>query len=1361
MGLVFGQTNHDNEPWAVPFARDTSRSVAAAKAVSAPDGADAIVLLDEQHYSIDPQGRTTATLRKVYRVLTTNGVEDWSSVEQEYAPWYQRRPELRARVLTADGASHWLDPKTASESPAQEFGSSVYSDRRVLRAPLPAVASGSLVEFEIVVKENSPLFEAGAVHRISIWDSTPTNRVHLVVDAAAGSSFKYSSQLIPENTIRRSETKSGLRVECDWGPIPTRKQWESSLPFDVASQPVFEFSTGRSWQEVAARYSTVVDGRIGTAGAGIALDSPKSGETALAIATRLTALLHKQVRYTGLELADAAIIPATPADVMARRYGDCKDKATLLVSMLRASGLKASVALLSSGTGLDVNPELPGLGQFNHAIVFVEGPQPLWIDATAQYTRVGELPIPDQGRLALIATASSAGLLKTPESKPSENRTIHRVEIRLPEFGRSVITETIEGYGSAESELRARYGDAEASKVKETLEAQVKQVYLTEKLDECSTTRGDDFGESFRLKVTANSAGRGATEEDQAAAGLFSHFVFTSLPYEFSPVRAAGSDSEKEVARVHDFILPHAYQSEYHYRITYPANLRLKSLPPNESLKLGPATFSSTYKNEAAGSVEAVYTFDTGSRRLTRAEYNAMRTELRRIWKEAPVVIQFASATSDALALGKEAEAFRLARDYAAAIPTSAVAQAKLARVLVAVGAGQAAIAAGRKAVELDAKSSHAWQALGWAYQHDSFGRRFRGDWKPAAAEEAYRKAIEATEDRLVPQIDLAIVLEHNADGERYGPGARVAEAVELYTTALKKGPNAVIQQNLVIALIQSGKYQDAEAEIKSLPSGGLKPTLTIMQAALARGADRAILDAQNDLPDPAGRSGALANAAASLSLLRRYDLALDLLKAARRINSSSDIETRLAATARLKRYDENRYPQDDPRSVVWRFYLKLFAGRTELAEIRPLLSKVEVFGPDSDRTQLELLRVLAALRGRFGSLGFSREGVTDLVMSSLDFEKQGDDTLGYRVSGSAASNPLPSAYVVREDGQYRILATASSLENVGRLVLNLVKANDLDTARRWLDLTITGQFTAAGQTPSGRITEVLVRGPKNRDLPAARFLWAGVKGQGRDASSIRLTAASLIGTYSASDEAIGLLRQARALAKDSLDRGNIDLALCQAYTRSGKWPELLKCAKDLTTSYPVADKSFYFVVQARAALHQWAELETDAATVLKKSPDDSAALRAAVLATLRMGTPDKAQAYVEKLRKLEFSTAEDHFSIAWSSLLSGKPDPQAIELVQKDVTPGDIQPDNGYVLGFLQLQADRVDEARRSLTGALEVEDWNQLDARPWILQGKLQREYGNAETSESAFVEARKRGVRSDDLGWVMTLIPSGRRP
>ena len=87
--------------------------------------------------------------------------------------------------------------------------------------------------------------------------------------------------------------------------------------------------------------------------------------------------LHREVRYTGVEFGAARLIPEFPSETLRRRFGDCKDKSTLLVAALRASGIEAYLALLSAGDDQDVSPDLPGLGMFDHAIVYVPGAEPI------------------------------------------------------------------------------------------------------------------------------------------------------------------------------------------------------------------------------------------------------------------------------------------------------------------------------------------------------------------------------------------------------------------------------------------------------------------------------------------------------------------------------------------------------------------------------------------------------------------------------------------------------------------------------------------------------------------------------------------------------------------------------------------------------------------------------------------------------------------------------------------------------------------------------------------------------------------------------------------------------------------------
>jgi len=145
------------EPWDAPFAGDPRAILEAAKLIPVPDEQMAIVLLEQHRYVIDENGPNNFKVRKVLPDCNRReGTEEWSSIEQEYQPWHESKPEMRARVIGADGTVHWLDGKTIADSPANEYDQNIFSDRRVVRAPLPAVGVGTIVEYEIVTRETAP-----------------------------------------------------------------------------------------------------------------------------------------------------------------------------------------------------------------------------------------------------------------------------------------------------------------------------------------------------------------------------------------------------------------------------------------------------------------------------------------------------------------------------------------------------------------------------------------------------------------------------------------------------------------------------------------------------------------------------------------------------------------------------------------------------------------------------------------------------------------------------------------------------------------------------------------------------------------------------------------------------------------------------------------------------------------------------------------------------------------------------------------------------------------------------------------------------------------------------------------------------
>ncbi|MGO4222966.1 DUF3857 domain-containing transglutaminase family protein [Lysobacter sp. TAF61] len=93
--------------------------------------------------------------------------------------------------------------------------------------------------------------------------------------------------------------------------------------------------------------------------------------------------VQEQVRYFGVEMGENSHRPSPPADTWTRRYGDCKDKAYLLVTVLERLGIDASPALVSTTRGRRIADLTPAASLFNHVIVRARvGADVLWIDPT-------------------------------------------------------------------------------------------------------------------------------------------------------------------------------------------------------------------------------------------------------------------------------------------------------------------------------------------------------------------------------------------------------------------------------------------------------------------------------------------------------------------------------------------------------------------------------------------------------------------------------------------------------------------------------------------------------------------------------------------------------------------------------------------------------------------------------------------------------------------------------------------------------------------------------------------------------------------------------------------------------------------
>ena len=675
-----------DHPEAAHFSADPAALYHTASQVTPPADADVLVLEDEDTFVFDAEGRAIHTHYLLYKVLTQRGADGWSDLSFSWEPWHEERPTLRARVITPDNAIHALDASTITDAPAKENEDNVFSDRRDMRGPLPAIAPGSVVEEEETSKEIAPFFGAGSLKRIYFGRFAPVHHTLLVLDAPSKLPLRYNLQSLPDLQPQRTESDGRVRIIFDQGPLDALDAAEAYLPSDVPAYPSVFFSTGSSWQLLATEYAKIVDRQIAAADLKSLVARLVAGKNSRD--EKIAAILQyldREVRYTGVEFGDAAIVPRSPNETLTRKYGDCKDKAALLVAMLRAASIPSDIALLNAGQRQDVSPDLPGMGMFDHAIVYVPGPTALWIDATDEYARPGELPISDQERLALVANPATTVLIRTSATSSADNSLVEKREVFLAENGPARIVETSQPHGSIESSYRRSYADKKSKHARDELTDYVKAQYLAEKLDRFDGSDPADLSHQFELVLESDKARRGLTDLNSAVAAIRFDTLFDRLPSELQqreneddPKADAGKKPKKK--RTADYQLNDAFVTEWQYHIVPPAGFKPKPLPKNASLSLGPATLTEDFFFAKDGSVDATIRFDSVKRRMTVSEATEMRNQVAQLRAGDPSLSILSLSVQHSLAKAKFAKPCSLIGTSSRFIPTKQSTISKLPR---------------------------------------------------------------------------------------------------------------------------------------------------------------------------------------------------------------------------------------------------------------------------------------------------------------------------------------------------------------------------------------------------------------------------------------------------------------------------------------------------------------------------------------------------------------------------------------------------------------------------------------------------------------------------------------------------------
>jgi len=1302
-------------PWeAGAFVADPAAMIQAASQIDAGSGEGGVILLFfEARSSYDENGRATRVRRSVYRILNAGADAHWSEIDEHWSPWYQERPQLRARVVTPDGAVHALDPATETEAAvAQE--PELFEDSRILRAPLPAASPGAIVEREVTTRDKAPFFDRGTVELQLIRGWVPTRHARLVLEAPAGLPLRYVVRGLPENGLQEEMVDGRRRLTFEYRNLSPYTDVEPGLPPDVRWLSYVAYSTAASWNEVARRYSEIVEATIREAAASPELQKLMRAAGVPAASQRetidrLLARLGTEVRYTGVELGAGTIIPRSPAETLRRKFGDCKDKAVLLAALLRALNIPAQVALLNAGEDeQDVEESLPGLGAFNHVIVVVPGTPELWIDPTDRYARAGELPAGDQGRLALVASPATEGLTRTPEATAAENREVETREFFLADLGPARVVETTELWGMAERTLRAAYAAQDAKALRESLTSYVHSVYLSDKLAQLDHSDPADLARPFRLRLEAEGAKRGFTDVQNAVVALHPSAALSHLPAAF----AADEEKEKK-PRQSDYYFTRPFSFEIRYHIVAPAGFRPQPPPQGRVRHFGPTTLTEEYAAPGDGALTATLRFAVDKRRLTPDEFKALRSGVRDVSKEDAVILQFDQIGEVHLAAGQVREALEELRPLAALSPKKALPRIRIARALLAGGMGESAREEAKRAIALEPSFAPAHRDLAWILQHDELGRRFGKGFDRAGAIAAYRKAKELDPQDWLARGDLAILLEHDENGTRYAPTADLAAAIDEYRALRKDLDQHALDDNLLVALLWAGRYSELKDLLAELGTTESRSTLRLVAAAVTDGADAAAREAERRFADGGRRQQALADAASTLIQMRRYPEAAALLeRASRQSVNAAAVLAQVELLRKTRRHEDLTFNLDEPASVAQRMIVALFeSGPDPSQKVLDLFSREILEGFDAKGRQ-DLAEGFESFRGALEQKEIPPDAGLDLALAAFRQTVTGDDATGYRVVlTTTVTSDQMALFAVREGREIKLAGFSTVLETLGLEALRRVERGDLRGARQWLDWAREEVKSPGGDDPL--------------DTPPFVTLWT--QGAEAPAEEVRCAAASLLAGSEASAKAAPLLLACRDAAPEGARRTALDVSLAMAYGGQKRYTDMADVARRFVTAFPDSRHAAILLNLALARLGRWDEMRQVAEQRLAKAPDDSLALLALDSVAEHQGKTEEATKYLQKLADSGKAEAMVFNNLAWIALVNGKVDDRAIENAQRAATLGQYNDASSlHTLASLYAELGKTGEAYKLILQALELKPGKSPQPFDWYVFGRLAEHFG-----------------------------------
>ena len=417
---------------------------------------DAVLLLSEDVLTVQPNGKMRRLTRRAYKILRAKGKE--YGIAQADVDAETKILSMKGWCIPSQGKDYEVKEKDAIETslPGVANGELV-SDVRAKLLVVPASEPGNLVGYEIEQEERPFVFQ-------EVWmfqHQVPVKEARFTLQLPAG--WEYKATWLNFNEVKPSSPGANQWqwVVNDLKPIRSE---EDMPPWrGVAAQLLVSiFPAGgsdkkgfASWAEMAKWEANLTQGRRDA--------SPELKQkvaeltagktTSYAKMTALADYVQRDIRYVAIELGIGGYQPHPAVDIYRNHYGDCKDKATLMSTMLKEIGVESYYVSINTTRGAVTVQTPPQMYLFNHEILAIRLPEDvkeasltaiyqdatlgriLIFDPTDELTPLGQLRGELQANYGLLVTADGGELIELPLLAPSSSGILRQAKLALSDNG--------------------------------------------------------------------------------------------------------------------------------------------------------------------------------------------------------------------------------------------------------------------------------------------------------------------------------------------------------------------------------------------------------------------------------------------------------------------------------------------------------------------------------------------------------------------------------------------------------------------------------------------------------------------------------------------------------------------------------------------------------------------------------------------------------------------------------------------------------------------------------------------------------------------------------------------------------------